>query len=283
MIKNVEKEIDYFMKYKAIVLDLDGTLMTSNNQITKKTKDLLIEIQKQGMIVVLASGRPTRGLLKAIEALELKQYGGYVLSYNGGRIIDIKNNTLIFDSYLDVNTILELFDTSRLLKTTLLAYTDQFILTQDHDKYIQIESKINDMAIVKVPYFKNEINSTSVKCLMTGDPIHLEKVEGKLRNQYEDRLSISRSMPFFLECMPKGINKGNCLKILLNHLNLNKDEVIACGDGYNDISLMDAVGLGIAMENGCEPIKEKAHYITLSNDDEGISHVIEKFIIKKTH
>ncbi len=267
------------MKYKAIVLDLDGTLMTSKNEISQKTKDLLIQIQQLGIKVILASGRPTHGLQEASETLQLKTYGGYLLSYNGGRIIDTKDDSLIYDSYLEMNMILDLFDKSRELNTHLLAYTDQYILTEDDDSYIQLESKINNLPVVRVPDFKAALQLKSVKCLMTGDPIHLVNVENQLKKMYEEQLSISRSMPFFLECMPKGINKGNCLSILLNYINIDQEDVIACGDGYNDVSLIEAVGLGVAMANGCEPIKEKAKYQTLSNDEDGIAHVIEKFIL----
>jgi len=269
------------MSYKAIVLDLDGTLMNSNNQITKKTQELLIKIQKLGIKVIIATGRPTQGILRVIELLKLKQFGGYVLSYNGGRIIDMNDNSLIFDSYLEKDMILDLFDQSRLFKTHLLAYTDQFILTEDSDQYIDIESQINEIPVVRVHKFKDELKNRSVKCLMTGEPNHLINVETQLKAIYHDQLSISRSLPFFLECMPIGINKGNCLTILLNHIHMDKSEVIACGDGYNDISLIEAVGLGIAMSNGCEPLKEKAKYITLSNDDDGVAHVIEKFILNQ--
>ncbi len=267
------------MKYKALVLDLDGTLMTSNNQITAKTRDAIIKIQQSGVKIILASGRPTHGLLKATEILALKKYGGYLLAYNGGRIIDVKNNKIIFDSYLDLRTINDLFDQSRKLNTHLLAYTDNFIITQDYDKYIMIESQINDLPVVKVSDFKTEVKEKSVKCLMTGDDLHLANVEKIMKETYQNRLSISRSMPYFLEFMSEGIAKGNCLKILLDYLKIDKDEVIACGDGYNDINLIEAVGFGVAMANGCQPIKEKAQYITLSNDEEGITHVIEKFFL----
>ncbi|QVK18657.1 HAD family phosphatase [Mycoplasmatota bacterium] len=267
------------MTYKAIVLDLDGTLMTSKNQIPDKTKNMLIKIQEKGIKVILASGRPMHGLLKASKILQLKKYGGYLLAYNGGQIIDMKDDSLIFDSYLDMNTILELYDKSRLLNTSLLAYNDQSILTEDNDQYIQIESEINDLVINQVDNFKDALKTTSVKCLMTGEPTHLANVEIQLKAMYQNQLSISRSMPFFIECMPKGINKGNCLSILLKKLNIDKNEVIACGDGYNDISLIEAVGLGVAMGNGCKPVKDKAKYITSSNDEDGIVQVIEKFIL----
>ncbi|MDF2700689.1 MAG: haloacid dehalogenase, partial [Haloplasmataceae bacterium] len=224
------------MNYKAIVLDLDGTLMTSKNEISLITQNLLIEIQKQGITVILASGRPTYGILKASEKLQLQNYGGYILAYNGGKIINMKNRQVIHESSLTVPTIHELFDASRDLKVGIMAYTDDYIITQDDDEYIQTESRLNNMPIVRVPHFKDAIQVNSAKCLMTAEESHLVHVEQILKDKYSESLSISRSLPYFLECMPKGIDKAQCLAILVNYLNLTKDEVIAIGDGYNDVS-----------------------------------------------
>lgn len=269
------------MGYKAIVLDLDGTLMTSKNIISSKTRDLLIEIQQKGIVVVLASGRPSYGIFKAAAELQLEQYGGYILSFNGGRIMNMKNKTLVHDSSLDVPTIHELYEASRELNVGIMAYTDDAIITQDDDEYIQLESKLNNMPISKVEHFKDAVTFTSTKCLLTAHEQHLIEVEKTLKAKYQNTLSISRSLPFFLECMPKGIDKAACLNILVNHLNMTKDDVIACGDGFNDISMVQYAGLGVAMSNGCKPILEIADYITQSNDEDGIAHVIEKFILNQ--
>lgn len=269
------------MNYKAIVLDLDGTLMTSKNKISKKNKELLIKIQSLGIKVILASGRPTHGLINVSNELELEKYSGYILSYNGGRIIRGNDLSLIYDSYLDIEMISNLFIDSRILNAHFITYRDHYLITQDDDEFIQLESKINNLPIVRVPNLKDEIKDKSVKCMMTAQPSHIAEVEKKLKAKYNDQLSISRSMPFFLEFMPRGINKGNSLRILCKQLNIDLDHVIAIGDGYNDISLIETAGLGIAMRNACQELKDKAKYITFSNDEDGVSHVIEKFILNK--
>ena len=93
-------------------------------------------------------------------------------------------------------------------------------------------------------------------------------------------LFVCREMPFFLEILPPGIDKAYGLEKLIYTLGMQREEVIACGDGYNDITMLQFAGLGVAMENAQEATKKAADYITLSNDEDGIAHVIEKFILE---
>ena len=100
----------------------------------------------------------------------------------------------------------------------------------------------------------------------------------KLKAQYHGLLSIYRSEPFFLEIMPQNIDKATSLQKLLNSLGMTADEMICCGDGYNDVSMIEYAGLGVAMENAQPIIKESADFITRSNDEDGILHVIDLFM-----
>jgi Cof subfamily protein (haloacid dehalogenase superfamily) len=264
------------MKYKAIVLDLDGTLMTSQNTISPRTKEVLINLQKEGIKVILASGRPTHGMMPVVEELALKDYNGYILSYNGGKIISLKEG-VISETSLDIPIIHQLYRDSIDHKTGFMSYGEQTIYTPKRDPYIEIESKITRMQIEENADFHVLVNNRSVKCLMTGEPEYLQTIESVMAEKYQDQLSVYRSMPFFLELMPKGIDKGQRLIELANHLNIDRKEIIACGDGYNDISMIEVAGVGVAMGNGCEAIKKQAKYITATNDNDGIVEVIERF------
>ena len=269
------------MSYKMIVLDLDGTLMSSKNEILPETKEALIRAQQEGLKVVLASGRPTVGLLKAVKELQLDEYGGFTLSFNGGRIINVQTNERIYDSSLPPEVCHELYDLSREMNINIMAYEEDSIITTDDDEYIQIESRINDMPINRVASFKDSVVSNSVKCLATGAPEHIALVEQQVLERLGDRLSICRSMPFFLEFMPQNINKAYSLQKLLDHLGLDKSELIACGDGYNDLTMVEFAGLGVAMGNAVDTVKEKANFLTASNDENGIARVLEKFVFCK--
>ena len=266
------------MTYKAIVLDLDGTLMSSKNHILPETKEALIKAQERGVKVVLASGRPTYGMVKAAKELRLDEFGGFTLSYNGGRIICQESGDRIYDSSLTPEIAHELYDLSRELNVNIMAYEEDAIVTMDDDPWIQKEAFINDMPIKRVEDFKKAVTFNSVKCLCTGSPDFLADVEKKFQERVGDRFSVMRSMPFFLEIMPQNINKAYSLQKLCDHLGIDKSEMIACGDGYNDLTMIEFAGLGVAMGNAIAEVKERANYITASNDKNGILEVIEKFM-----
>jgi Cof subfamily protein (haloacid dehalogenase superfamily) len=144
---------------------------------------------------------------------------------------------------------------------------------------MEIESRINGISIKKVNNFTDYINFDINKCLMTGPGHQLEKVEIIMKEQFGNQLNIYRSEPFFLELMPMNIDKAYSLSKLLKYLGLSKDQMISCGDGYNDVSMIQYAGMGVAMANAQEIVKNAADFITLSNDEDGIAHVINEFML----
>lgn len=267
------------MQYKIIVLDLDGTLTNSKKEITKPTLDALLDIQKNGLKVVLASGRPTPGIIKLADQLQLDQFGSYILSYNGAKIINWKTKEVVFQKTLPLNVIPDLYQTAVEEHVGIISYEkDHVISGTEIDDYMRLEAKINGIDIVKVEHFDQYVNFPVNKCLMTGDHDTLLKVQKKLKKKYNSMLSIYFSEPFFLEIMPQNIDKANSLLKLLNTIGISSEEMICCGDGFNDISMIEVAGLGVAMENAQDVVKEAADFITRSNDDDGILHVIKKFL-----
>lgn len=267
------------MQYKIIVLDLDGTLTNSKKEITKPTLDALIDIQKSGLKVVLASGRPTPGIVKLADELKLDEFGSYILSYNGAKIINWKTKEVIFQKTLPLSVIPDLYQTAVEENVGIISYEEGHVISgTEIDDYMRLEAKINGIDVVKIDNFDSYINFPVNKCLMTGDHEKLEKVRLKLKKKYNSMLSIYFSEPFFLEIMPQNIDKAASLLKLLNTIGITSEEMICCGDGFNDISMIEVAGLGVAMENAQDVVKEAADYITLSNDDDGILHVIKKFI-----
>ena len=112
---------------------------------------------------------------------------------------------------------------------------------------------------------------------MTADEEMAEKHEKSLAKIFEGKLSVYRSAPYFIEVVPQGIDKAASIEKLINYLGIDQKDTIACGDGYNDLSMIKYAGVGVAMSNAVDVIKENADYITLSNNDDGIAKVIEKF------
>ena len=152
-----------------------------------------------------------------------------------------------------------------------MTYADGVIITEDiDDEYVIIESEINHLPIKLVKNFKETVDFSVNKVLLTGKPEYVQKIIDEFKESYGDSLSIYRSAPFFIEVMAQGIDKAASLQALIERLGIKQEEVISFGDGYNDLSMIEFAGMGVAMENAVDQVKQCADYITLSNDDEGI-------------
>ena len=267
------------MTYRMIALDLDGTLKNSQNEITPKTKEALLDCSKQGMVIVLASGRPTPGLRHEAKELKLDEYHGVLLSFNGARVYDMKTKQVIYEQVISHEMAKQVYDRAKAYGLACLTYHEDGILTEDdQDAYVQIESRINDMPIIHTDNWKEAFDHDVHKVLLTGEPTYLAKIEEEFKAPFVDQLSIYRSSPYFLEVMAKGIDKANSLGKLCEQLAIQPSMVMAFGDGFNDISMIEFAGLGVAMGNAQEPVKAAADLITLSNDDDGIEQVINAYV-----
>lgn len=268
------------MNYKIIVLDLDGTLTNRNKEITPRTRQVLMEAQERGKIVMLASGRPTYGVMPLARELCLEQYGGYILSFNGGIIMNCKTGETVFSRQLPIGANSTIADLAAEHGVSILTYEGKKIIASNQDcPYTQLESRINHLKICQVENFKDYVTFAVPKFLMTDDGDYLALVEPKVKAVLGKNFSVYRSEPFFLEILPKGIDKAKSLERLLHTLGLSKNEMIACGDGYNDLTMIQYAGLGVAMGNGVLPVRKAADYITLSNEEDGVAHVVEKFML----
>lgn len=146
------------------------------------------------------------------------------------------------------------------------------------NQYTELESKINNMPIVRVENFPEAVTFPVNKFLITGEAALTEKIETLLKEKFHSLLNIYRSEPFFLEVMPQNIDKAHSLQKLLNYLGMSADQMICCGDGFNDLTMIEYAGLGVAMENAQPILKKTADYITKSNDEDGVLHVINEFM-----
>ena len=264
--------------YRAIALDLDGTLTNHEKVVTPKTREALLQAASQGAVIILASGRPTYGIEPVAECLELNQRGGYILSYNGGNIVNAKTGEKLFSQFLPDEVIPELYAYAKEHGHALLGYAGNEIITEmPDDQYVKEESRINKMNIRKVDNLFESLEPHPTKLLMTGDPTLMLKAEEELVEKLGDRMDIFRSAPFFLELVPKGIDKAKSLTRLLTKINLTPADLIAFGDGYNDLSMLKLAGMGVAMENAAPEVRAEADYVTLSNEEDGVAAALAHF------
>ena len=265
------------IKYRAIALDLDGTLTNHDKIITPHTHHALMKAQNDGAHIILASGRPTYGIAPIAKCLEIEKHGGYILSYNGGQIINWQTKETIYSTYLQDDIIPVLCEYAKSKHHALLGYDGEDIITEmPDDEYVKEESRINKMDIRRVECLKTSLPPHPTKLLMTGTPELMEKAEQDLIALVGTRMDVFRSAPFFIELVPKGIDKAQSLMRLLNKTGLTRDDLIAFGDGYNDLSMIRLAGMGVAMANAVDKLKAEADYITLSNEEDGVADAIEK-------
>lgn len=262
-----------------LVLDLDGTLTTSEKKITPQTKEALIKLQKMGKYVVLASGRPTYGIIPLVKELELDTHGNYILAFNGGSIINCSTNQIVYNKVVPKEYISEIYDFVKGTGADLITYTDSEILSAFYpSEYTDKEAFINKMPVKQLDNFVEAIDFPINKLLITGDPDLLANMRDQLKRKYHSALNIYCSEPYFLEVMPANIDKAYSLQKLLNSLGLTAEQMICCGDGQNDLTMIEAAGLGVAMANAQSVVLNQADYITKSNDEDGVLHVIETYM-----
>ena len=164
---------------------------------------------------------------------------------------------------------------AREYEVNIMTYKDKYIITEHpEEKYCQKESLINHMEIRQTENFSEYVNFPVTKCLMTGEEEHLKIVEESMKAYWNGRLNICRSEPYFLEVTAKGIDKAQTLQWMLKRLGREQKDLIACGDGFNDLSMIDYAGIGVAMANAQPALKKAAQYIAPSNDEDGIADVI---------
>lgn len=265
---------------KVLVLDIDGTLTNSEKQITQATREAIQEILLQGHKVILASGRPTPGMRRYEKELELERYGGYLLSFNGGKIIECRTGEIVYQRMLPLSIIPSLYAFAKQNGCGLITYFgEQVISAFEPDEYIRLESGINGMPVKVVRNFKEYVDFDINKCLATAPAEQAAVFEETLRIKYKDVASVYRSEPFFIEIMPKNVDKAASLAHMLEILGMKREDTICCGDGFNDISMINYAGVGVAMGNAQSAVKEAADYVTAANDEDGLVEVIHKFIL----
>ena len=269
------------MDYKLIALDIDGTLTNSKKEITPRTRYALLEAQAQGKRLVLASGRHPIGVYPIARDLCMDSYGGYIMSFNGGKIIDCTTDRTIVTKLFPREYLPDIISVLQDSNITVITWDDKRIFANDTvNDYTYVEKDVLKTEMVVVEDFVSKIKFDINKILLAGEPDELDEYQKILSKRYDGLLEIYKSAPYFLELMPFGVSKGSMLPLLLDHLGINRDELMAFGDNYNDLTMIGYAGMGVAMGNGEAEVKKIANYVCPSNDDDGIAETLNKFVLK---
>ena len=269
------------MEYKLIALDIDGTLTNSRKEITPRTRYALLEAQAQGKKIILASGRHPLGVLPIAHDLRMDAYGGYIMSFNGGKIIECATERTIVSKLFPYEFLPDIVSVLKDSNITMITFDDKKIYANNKvNDYTFIEKDVLKTDMLIVDDFLSTVKFEFNKILLAGEPDELDQYQQVLTKRYDGLLEIYKSAPYFLELMPFGISKGSMLPLLLEKLGVSRDELIAFGDNYNDMTMIGYAGCGVAMGNAETEVKKIANYVCETNDNDGIAEMLQKFVLK---
>ncbi len=267
--------------YKLVVLDIDGTTVNSERKVTEKTREYIRKASEMGVRFILASGRAPSGIAPIAKEIELEKIGGYILAFNGGTCIDCTDMSTLYENFIDKSYVEKVYNFAEKHSIPLVTYKKNTLYTQSETtEYVKLEADINRLDILKTDAFVKDVNFDVPKFILTDKGEKIAKVIDEAKEEFSD-LEVFTSEPFFLEVCPKGIHKATGIENIIKILGVKREEVIAVGDGLNDLTMVEYAGLGVAMGNAQQGLKDVADYITLTNDEDGVCHVIEKFIFNK--
>jgi len=274
---------------KAIIMDIDGTLLNSQKKITGKTKQALLKAQAKGIKLILASGRPTTGLTELGRELEMDRHQGLFVSYNGSKVVNCENMETLFNEPLSIEAgkavleHLKQFDVYPMIDKGNYMYVNDVYAAPitwrgNQINIIEYESRGGSYLLCEKKDLADFLDYEVNKILTAGDPEYLQKNYQAMMAPFADTLSCMFTADFYFEYTARGIDKAKALDSVLKPLGYSQKELIGFGDGMNDISLLRYTGTGVAMANAVQDLKEVAGHVTTSNDEDGIAKALYEFL-----
>lgn len=272
-------------KIKMIAFDCDGTLLNDRKEMTEYTRNVLIRAIEQGIEVLAATGRPLSGVPKEVRNLPGVRYA---ITSNGARIVDMKEEKVLYESSMSVETgkqVLDIFSQYDTYKEVFLegnGYCNAHEL-EEAESYVILPSMAVYLRECRIPV-------PDVYKKLENANLRVDKVHALFKNRNEKekafqqlekipQIAATGAMENNIEVNAFGVNKGEGILKLGEFLGIAREEIMACGDGMNDLEMVREAGLGVAMENAVQPVKDAADYITVSNEEDGVAKAIEKFAL----
>lgn len=267
---------------KLIALDMDGTLLNNDKHIEEAQKKAIKKAAQAGIKIVLCTGRPLFGVEPLYKELDFDEEE-YVILNNGCEIRETKNWSLVDSHTLTKDEIVDLYNFGK-------GYNLDFTLF-DEKHYFCVgkpnEYTVRDGNFVYVPITGIDLDEaisgkyTIFKGMYVGDPEEVDRFQKNIPENVKKLYEFVRSQVSILEAMPSGVNKGTALKDFARRLGIDKSEVMALGDGNNDIEMLEYADFGIAMSNGTEAAKKAAKYVTDTNENDGVAKAIYKYVFNE--
>lgn len=260
---------------KLIALDIDGTIMDENFQISNRVKNAISNASKKGIKVVLATGRIYRATLPIAKSLNLDTP---IITYHGGLVKDAKREYL--HNKIDSKTALRLVSELRELDVQLNTFINDELVVEEASpdliKYAKDRSL--DYKLVKSFEHIEDFSPTKIT-IIHENPEYVYEIRDIFRKKYSDNLYITKSTPIYCEFLNNQVNKANAILYLAKFMGINQSEILVAGDQDNDKEMLEVAGFSVAMGNAVPAVKSVADYIADTVDNDGIAKVIEEFVL----
>lgn len=264
---------------KMIAIDIDGTLVNGQKVMTQKVKETIQEAMRRGIKIVLCTGRPPAGIKPYTDELGFGEHEDYIIAQNGAYILRADTEEAVYKKTLTSDEVQEIYEFGKGFSAgTMLVCEDKlYSLEETVTESMQKDATLVNMDIAVLDSEAVTEEMGLMKILYIGDPNEVDVIESAIPDQMRNDFYIVRSQDFLVEVMEKSSNKGTALTKLADHLGIAMDEVMALGDGENDYEMIQVAGLGVVMSNGTDNLKSIANEITLSNEEDGVAHAIERW------
>lgn len=261
---------------KLIVSDLDDTLLNDSLEISEANKQAINHVKKMGIKFTIATGRMFSSVLPYAKELEIDLP---LITYQGALIKNPDTGTVVSHRPIPLAIAKEIADESEELGYHLNAYQDDGLLVKELTPEAVYYQSVAQVPMKVVGSLADYLTKGPTKLLVINDEEKLIPLLDKWQHEFGQELYLTRSKPNFLEIMAKEADKGSGIKLLADSLGIDKEEIMVIGDSYNDLEMFDYSGISVAMGNARHEIKERARYVTKSNEESGVAWAIEKFCI----
>ncbi len=269
------------MAIELIAIDMDGTLLDPQHEITPGVRQAIAAARQKGVRVVLTTGRPYVGVRTALQQLDMLRAGEYCITYNGALVQNaldghcVLQETLGFDDYLyfeqmarELGVCFQAFD-----------FNDLYTPNKDISRYTVHEALLTGIQIRYRSPGEMDPRMRFPKLMMVDDPELLDRAIAEIPASAYEQFTIMKSSPFFLEILSPRVDKGVGVQMLAQHLGIPQENVMALGDQANDYAMIEYAGVGVAMGNAIPELKAIAQYVTTTNVEDGAARAIEKFVL----
>ncbi len=260
-----------------ITIDLDGTLLRSDGSVSDRTVRTLQAARDKGVVVAIATGRMYQTARPYGDRLNLGD--SPLLLFAGGLIETLESKKILFQQAIPRQTAQELVDLARERGWQMQTYIDDVLRAARDDEWIRGYEEITHSKACICGDAFYQVQGDCNKLLSRGSHDELVARKALIEKAFPGRFNVLFSAPTFLEIMPQGVDKGKGIRRLGELYGVGADEIMALGDSQNDLDMLKAAGVPVAMANAAEEVKAAAAYVTASNDDDGVAAAVEKFVL----